>query len=425
MEWFAIATITAVVISFVVGTVFNINIGLLCIITGFLASVLCGKGGNQIVIALSPTVFILMVGILFMYTIANKNGTFGKICNILLKLVRGNRVLMIFAFALTGGAVCGLGAGGLGTSSLMCGPAAAMAKKIKVDPLLMSTTTMHGIFAGQFSPVSALAIPILAYLAKAGFPGLGGKIMVWNMVIELLAVIVAFIIFGGRELLKSSKEDTYTLDLKEGTDTKFNLQNWVTVICILLLIVNILTIRLNIGLIALSLGIIMLMFEVKKGLKDTSVIMAMPWGMVLMITGTMALLSVMGEAGGTALIVKGIHSLNIGVFGLLLLIAAAGVISFYALSLPVILAILPLAIELCKVLASPQLIPGMMIAICVASTIVDVSPMSNNGALFLASMSTENESDAKRMFNKMFAYGAAQIIIWSIICWLLFVILGL
>lgn len=418
------ALIIAVIVSFALGTIFNFNVGLLCIVTGFIALVVCGGTGAEIISVLSTSTIALMVGIMFMFTIANKNGTIEKLCNKMLRTVHGKSFLMPFAFAIVGAIVCGTGAGGMATCALMCNPAAGMSKKVKVDPLLMSTTTMHGTFMGQFTPVSAMAVPVLAYLQEAGIDGLEFKIMGWNLALEFVAVVVAFIIFGGLKLVKS--KDSITIDLGEIDDT-FNVQNWISLACIVLLLVAIIFTELNLGILALTLGFIMLLVSRKHGMDDGSIIKAMPWNSIVMIVGAMALMTLMADSGGTELIVGAIQSLNLGTFGLLILFLVAGLMSFYATSIPVVLAILPLAIQLCNVLGTDGIIPGVVVAICIVATIVDVSPMSNNGGMMLSSAAAliDDSTAVSKMFKKLFYYGLTQIVLWSVICWLLFVVIGL
>ena len=422
---FAYLTIAAAVISFVIGTVYNINIGLLCVITGFIASIICGGTGGELVGALSSSNIILLLGVMFMFTIANKNGTMEKLCLKLLKLAKGKKAFMPFAFAITGAIVCGVGAGGGSTSALLAAPSAAMSKKTGLKPMLMATTTLHGIFAGQFTPVSSAAIPILGFLAANGLGHVGGKLLVWNIVIEFCAVILCYFIFGGKELFKKGEEAVYQID--DSADSTFKLNNWVSILCIAALVCAILFTDLNVGLTAFTLGVIMILVDVKNGLRDIQIIKAIPWQSLVMLIGAMTLLTVMEQAGGTALIVQGIQSLNLGIFGLLLVIAASGLISFYATSVPVILALLPLAIQLCTEMGMTDAIPGMCVAICIAGTIVDVSPVSNSGALFLASANADIEDEAtqRKLFRAQFGYGFAQIAVSAIVCWLLFVVLGL
>jgi hypothetical protein len=56
----------------------------------------------------------------------------------------------------------------------------------------------------------------------------------------------------------------------------------------------------------------------------------------------------------------------------------------------------------------------------VSSTIVDVSPLSTNGALVLANAKGVNR---ERFFRQLLIYGAAVTVIAPVVVWLLFVVL--
>ena len=59
-------------------------------------------------------------------------------------------------------------------------------------------------------------------------------------------------------------------------------------------------------------------------------------------------------------------------------------------------------------------------ALAVASTIVDVSPFSTNGALVLANA---HGVDPDRFFRQLLAYGALVTAVAPIVVWLIFVVL--
>lgn len=427
---FAQAVIIAVIMAFVIGTAFNMNVGLLCIIAGYFASLLFGPAGNgsEIIKSIPVDTIVLSVGVLFMFQVANKNGTIEKICNFLLKLVKGKKVFMPFTFALVGFLITAAGSSGVNSTALMCAPSATMAKKTKIDPSLFAICTMHGIFAGHFVPISGMAVNVNSQLAKLGITDMALKLMGWNIAVEFILVFVAFAMFGGLKLLRDG-DNVYKLDAKE-SDTTFNVQNWISLLSIVILILNIFTLKLNLGIVAAVLGLINIIvarIQGTKGVSDNDVIRSVPWNSVVMVIGAMSIVALMQTAGSTQLIVDGIHSLNIGIFSILLIIMAAGLISYYSVSVPVIVAMIPLIIEFSNSLQRPEWIPGAIAAVCVAAVIVDVSPMSNNGAMFLAAASAiaEDQNSTQIMFKKLLGYGASLIVFGSLLCWLLLVVLGL
>jgi di/tricarboxylate transporter len=427
---FAVSTVIALVVAFAIGAIFDINIGLLALAAGYLVCVLFGDGtGDMLIAAVPQEYFILIVGILFLFAIATKNGTIEKLCNKILKLVKGNRILMPFAFALTGTLLSGLGSPGMSTAGLLASPVSTMAKKTKMDPVLLSVAALHGSFAGQYSPIASMGVGLIALLAymEVKIIGLPIKVAVWNFVIQFILVVIAFVVFGGLKFIKESKNKggSFAVDLENIGDSKFNVANWITIASIGLLVVNVFTLNLNIGIVGFVLGIINCLFSKKDGLADSAIIKIVPWNSIILLIGTMSLIGLMEAAGGMELIAKAIESLNLGIFSVLLFIMLTGLISYFSMSGPVLLAMVPLTVKYCATIGRPELIAGSIIAICIAGIMVDASPLSNSGSLFVASNAAlyEDASISQKVFKKMAGWGLFVMAFGSLLSWLLMVVL--
>jgi di/tricarboxylate transporter len=419
-------TIAACVFAFVIGTIWNYNIGILCIAFGFLASVLNGGMGAELFKATSVPNIFLFVGVNFLFTLALKNGSIQRLCETLLRVAGGRRWLMPFAIALGGGAISCCGPAGVPTVAFMSGPTLAMAKKANISPFLMIAVVMHGIFAGMYSPISTFAIPVFALLLQSGFD-IAGRILLWTAVVEILAAVIAFCLFGGLRLIKEDKEEGGRIEVAyEGKEqNEFKMAHFITFASIIGLLIGVLFLKVNLGFLSIVLGVICLSFSYKDGLTDGKIIKDMPWSTIVLVIGAMTLMNMMADSGGVKLVVDGIKSLNIGLVGALLMIIAAALTSFYASSQAIILAILPMGMLLMQEMGMPELVPGMAIAICVAATIVDISPVSASGALMTAAAAVhiETEEEKNKLFKKLFAYGFSLIFISSIILWAIFILL--
>jgi di/tricarboxylate transporter len=427
---FAITTIIALIVSFAVGAIFDINIGLLSLATGYIACVLFGDGSGDLFIAAVPQEYIILIpGILFLFVICTKNGTLEKLCNKLLKLFKGNRILMPFAFALTGCLLSGAGSPGMSTAALLSSPVAAMAKKTKMDPVLFTVSSLHGSFAGQFSPIASMGVGCVALMGYIGItiPELPVKVAVFNAVIQFIIVFLAFVIFGGFKLIKEAKNngDSFSIDPEKIGDTKFSTANWITIASIGLLIVNVFTLNLNMGIVGIALGLINCIFMKKEGISDGAIIKAIPWNSIVLLIGSLTLIGLMEKSGGMELIVNGIQSLNLGIISILLFILLTGFISFFSMSGPVMIAMVPLAVKFCNSTGRPDLIVGSWIAISVAGIMVDASPLSNSGALFVAANAAlyEDLNISQKIFKRLFGWGVFVLVFGSLLTWLLMIVL--
>ena len=94
-----------------------------------------------------------------------------------------------------------------------------------------------------------------------------------------------------------------------------------------------------------------------------------------------------------------------------------GAVSVYSSTSGVVLpAFLPTVPGLAERLnADPMAIASSM---NVGGHLVDLSPLSTIGALCIAAL--PNETDARKLFNQLLAWGLSMMVVGALICWILF-----
>jgi len=102
----------------------------------------------------------------------------------------------------------------------------------------------------------------------------------------------------------------------------------------------------------------------------------------------------------------------------LLLCVVGAVVSAFASSVAVLGSLIPLAVPLLLSGAGVDAI-GFIAAMAVASTIVDVSPFSTNGALVLANA---QDTDKTMLFRRLMLYGAIVTVVAPLVAWALLVL---
>ena len=102
----------------------------------------------------------------------------------------------------------------------------------------------------------------------------------------------------------------------------------------------------------------------------------------------------------------------------LLLCFIGAVVSAFASSTAVLGSLIPLAVPFLQAGTGVSAI-GFIAAMAVASTIVDVSPFSTNGALVLANA---QGVDRDAFFRKLLGYGAIVTVVAPVVVWLLFIV---
>ena len=101
----------------------------------------------------------------------------------------------------------------------------------------------------------------------------------------------------------------------------------------------------------------------------------------------------------------------------LLLCYLGGVVSAFASSTVILGATIPLAIPFLREGSVGAV--GMIAALSVSSTVVDVSPLSTNGAIVLANAV---DVDRQVFFRRLLAYGAVVVAVAPVLLWLALVV---
>lgn len=104
----------------------------------------------------------------------------------------------------------------------------------------------------------------------------------------------------------------------------------------------------------------------------------------------------------------------------LLICYIGAVVSAFASSTAILAALIPLAIPF---LGSGSIsATGLICALSIASTIVDVSPFSTNGALVLANAPEGTDKD--RFYKQVLGYGGIIVLAGPVLAWALLVLPG-
>jgi di/tricarboxylate transporter len=143
------------------------------------------------------------------------------------------------------------------------------------------------------------------------------------------------------------------------------------------------------------------------------------WSTVLLIGGVVTYVAVLDEIGTIKYVGEKVSEVGAPLLAALLLCYIGAIVSAFASSVGVLGATIPLAIPF---LAGSSIGPiGMVSALSVSSTIVDVSPFSTNGALVLANA---EGVDKDVFFRKLMIYGGVVVLLAPLATWLILVVPG-
>ena len=150
---------------------------------------------------------------------------------------------------------------------------------------------------------------------------------------------------------------------------------------------------------------------------------AMPWGTILMVTGVTVLVQLMSTVGGMDLFAALIAKMSTAYTVTLVAGFWSGLVSAYASTTGVILpAFLPMAKPLLQQVGGTDLM-ALLSSIIVCGFVVDLSPLSTTGAVFIANCPPT--ADNTKLFRNMLIWGLSMSVVGAVVCWLAFTVLGL
>ena len=155
---------------------------------------------------------------------------------------------------------------------------------------------------------------------------------------------------------------------------------------------------LDIGFVAITVAVVLALFSAEK---QKGAVGQISWSTILLIAGVLTYVFVLQEAGTIDYVGEAVTALGAPLLVALLLCYIGGVVSAFASSTAIIGVAISLAVPF---LQSGDIgAVGVVVALSVASTIVDVSPFSTNGALVLANA---QDVDSDRFYKQILSYAA-------------------
>jgi len=143
------------------------------------------------------------------------------------------------------------------------------------------------------------------------------------------------------------------------------------------------------------------------------------WSTVLLICGVVTYISVLQKGGAVTYVGDSVSHAAAPLLGALLLCYVGGVVSAFASTVGVLGAIIPLAVPL--LLLGKIDTAGVVAALAISSSIVDVSPFSTNGALVVASA---HGIDRVSLYRQLLAYSAVVVGFAPLLAWAVLVLPG-
>ncbi|MFD9941014.1 SLC13 family permease [Nonomuraea sp. NPDC059022] len=423
----SVQVITIIVLAavFLVATVLPVHMGALAFVAAFMVGAfVLGEGKDDIVAGFPGDLFVILVGVTYLFAMAKANGTVDWLVQAAVRLVRGKIALIPWMMFLVTALLTAVGAVVPAAVAIIAPVAMGFALRYRINPMLMGLLVINGASAGGFSPISIFGSIVNGVVTRNNLPGDPGMLFISSFTFNLALSAVVFLLFGGRELLRRNGEPVVENEPEGGSGgtavmappaagvVVLNKERLLTLTGLVVLAGGALFFGLDVGFTAITVAVVLSLVS-PKGAKDA--IGQIAWPTVLLICGIVTYVSLMERVGTIDFLGGKVATIGIPLLAGLLICLIGAAVSAFASTTGILGALIPLAV--------PFLLTGdigavaLVIALSVSSSVVDSSPFSTSGALVVAN---SQESERDYVFRGLMRWGFSMIAIAPLLTWLIF-----
>ena len=436
-------SILVLVAIFVIGTTMPVNMGVLGIVAAFAVGTAMGVSEDDIFLGFPGDLFIILVGVTYLFAIATSNGTVNWLIHAAVRAVGGRVAAIPWVFFLVTAVLTASGAVVPGAVAIVAPIALGFALTYSINPVLMGLMVINGATAGGFSPISVFGSIVngvveredagrerdaaVRLLVRVQLRAQRRRLLHVRRARSCCAGAVearraggplrAAQGGGGRGDRAAADGRRLGGDRDAGEMPELDRDKILTLIGIATLIIVALAFDVDVGFVALSIAS-SCRCSSPQATKDA--VSKVAWPTVLLICGIVTYVERCwrrsARSTGSAS-----RSPTIGapLFAALLICYVGGAVSAFASTTGILGALIPLAVPFLETGAVGAV--GLIIALSISSSVVDSSPFSTSGALTVA-----NTPEEKRdyVFKRLMQWGMSMVLIAPPIAWLIFVVPG-
>jgi len=358
--------------------------------------------GKPLIAGFSTSLFLILVGMTFLFSIARVNGTLELLARKSSHLAKGNRKLIPLLFFVFSLVLAAIGPGNIAVCALVLPIAMAVGNEEDISSLLMAAMVIAGSNAGGLSPIAPTGI-IGTQLAQAAGYDTSMHVFINMIIAQVILAAVLYVALGGFKLKKDESTDKVK-------PAPFDKVQKTTLVVITLVVVAIIGFQAHIGFTAFVGGVILLLL---RAADQNKAIAAIPWSTLLLVTGVGVLVNVVTVAGGIAYLTDGLSTfMNSTTAGPIIAIIAglmSAVSSASGVVMPTLITTVPGLVENLDGVTGPTLIT----AIILGAHLVTNSPISTLGALAMAN-APENE-DKQKLFGQLLILGFGGVVFGALL----------
>lgn len=416
---------------FLIATLTSANMGALALVAAFaVGGLVYGIDADDVLAGFPGSMFVILVGVTYLFALAKNNGTVDWLVHAAVRATGGRVSVVPAVMFLVPAAVTAIGAAAPAACAIVIPVALRFARRYTISPLLMSMMVIQGTTAGGFSPIGIYGIIVNGVTGEAGLPTSPALLFAGTFCAAAVLGATAFLTLGGRQLVgRAALADATAVPVgaptgtaaapgDDGPDEELTLdtERRLTLAGLVGLVVATLALDLHVGLVALAVAVLLTIAFPRNA---HGAVEKIAWPTVLLIGGIMTYIAMLEGRGTIEWLGHGIAAIANPLLAALVLLLIGAVVSAFASTTALLGALIPLATPFLLTGNVPVL--GVIVALAVASSVVDCSPLSTMGALAVAN---SPKTEADRVFRGLMTWGMTLVVAAPVLTWVALVLPG-
>lgn len=451
------------IVAFAIGSFTRVNAGLIATVAAFgVGTLLAGMPVTDVIAQFPSGLFFILVGATLLFAIVRINGTIDLLAYWAERLAGDRKLLVPILMFLLTAILASAGAFTPAAIAIVAPVALALGVRFGISTLAMGLVVVQGANAGAFSPVNPFGVLANVMLEDAGASADSFKLYIYCFIFNALLAVVAYAlvqwVMHRRALRKREglETDGGKIGLAPGNTVNANNDSTpsgseahaagatarsdtalaepetpagagpvkvaltpmraLTLLGIVALLLLTTVFGLDVGVASLVIALALICID--PGVQKPAV-ENMPWSAIILVTGIVTYVGMLEEMGALEELQTGIESLGNSSVAALITSYVVAIVSAFASTTGTLGVVSPIVTPLAM---DPLLSPlGVITAIAISSSVVDVSPMSTSGALLMASAQPKDE---RLFFRALLLWAVAMIAVVPLLVWFIFVRLG-
>lgn len=405
MNW-GLISLLMLVVAIALGFFRKLNVGLLCMAFAVVLGRLAGFKEANVMAGWSTSLFLMLLGVTFLFSIAQSNGTLELFARKVVAMSGKQTKMIPIAIYLMTTFLAAIGPGTIPVMALTMPISMALAAETGISPLMLAPITVLGSAAGGISPIAPTGIIGISLASAQGIKGIDMPYFYNSLMAETIWAAILYLALGGHKL-KTQKI------LKQSDLPAFNRDQWITMAGVIAMVLIVLVTKANVGLIAFLIGAALLLLKVADERKSITCI---PWGTLILVCGVGVLMNLAIKLKGIELLAKFLSTLMTENTASFIIGLTAGIMSWFSSTSGVVMP------TLIPTVASLQNAVGNVSALDLVSAITNsahtagTSPASTGGALAMAAYAANahiTPEQQNKLFIQMFIVAACGVVVVS------------